>query len=263
MAWFDDIYYFTTGRLRIAHVTDSHLFAQRNGEYFSVNTAVHFSECLADISQQDIDCLVFGGDLTQDHSAESYFLFAQLIAESPLQCPVFWLPGNHDDIALLTRISGGQIQHHKRLKFNTAEVLLLNSKGPTPAGWVSAQHLNELTDVLTDNTAPCVCFCHHNPLPINGYLDKHILENGPQLLNLLVNNGRTQALFHGHVHNEHQWQFRDLNIYASPASSIQFLKNTAQWQQQNKGPMYRIVTCNSAGINQPFEFSTEVVCLNG
>ncbi|TQF69644.1 metallophosphoesterase [Pseudoalteromonas luteoviolacea] len=245
MAWFEKKYEFNQAQLKLAHITDTHLFADRNGEYFGVNTAKHYSSVLTELAMQDIDAVIFGGDLTQDHSFESYELFAQLLVESSLDCPVFWVPGNHDDIELLSKISVGQIQSAKRLTFELGQVLLINSKGPTPAGWVEKTHLQEIeqfADVVS------IAFCHHNPLPINGYLDKHMLENGPQLLNSLVNTEHVLHLFHGHVHHEYDFTFRTLKVNATPATSIQFTRDTEQWQQENLGAAYRLVSWTRQGI---------------
>ena len=76
MAWFDEHYHFNRSSLRVAHITDSHLFADPNAEYFNVNTAAHFAQALAHMATQSLDAVIFGGDLTQDHSFESYLLFA-------------------------------------------------------------------------------------------------------------------------------------------------------------------------------------------
>jgi 3',5'-cyclic-AMP phosphodiesterase len=263
MAWFDDVYTFKQSSLRLAHITDSHLFADKNGEYFGVNTAQHFAKALAHMAQQQLDGVIFGGDLTQDHTAESYLLFAELIHNSHLNCPIFWLPGNHDEVAMLNRISGGQIHKAKRLMADHAELLLINSKGPTPAGWVTAAHLAEITQCLEQSTHSKVIFCHHNPLPINGYLDKHMLENGPQLLNTLVNNRTVTTLFHGHVHNDYKQRFRSLNVYATPASSVQFVKYSEDWQQQNCGAAYRMLYINSTQQQATATIKTDVVWLNG
>jgi 3',5'-cyclic-AMP phosphodiesterase len=261
MAWFDAPHHFDKTLLRIAHVTDCHLFADKQGEYFGVNSAAHLALALDHMAQQQVDAVVFGGDLTQDHSVASYQLFAQLVHNSRLTCPLFWLPGNHDEIALLVQMSGGQISTAKRLIAKGVEILLLNSKGPTPAGWISAEHLTEISSCLTQSANTQLLFCHHNPLPINGYLDKHMLENGPQLLNTLVNNGQVAALFHGHVHNDYQQRFRTLDIYATPASSVQFTKYSEHWQQQNRGPAYRMLTLNTASAT--LQIKTDVVWLNG
>ncbi|WP_440054043.1 metallophosphoesterase family protein [Pseudoalteromonas sp. T1lg65] len=239
MAWFEQSYHFATPRLTLAHFTDSHLFATRDGKYFAENTALNLMATLAQLSFENVDCVIFGGDLTQDHSFESYRLFAELVEQSPLNCPVFWVPGNHDDIAWLEEISQGQIRNEKRLNGPFGQVLLVNSKGETPAGWCQWSHLRELAQYLDE---PSLVFCHHHPKAIDGYLDKHMLENGPQLLNTLVNSNQVQALIHGHVHHEYELIFRNLPIYATPATSVQFAKHTEDWQQQRAGPAFRLVT---------------------
>lgn len=263
MAWFDEVYEFDKSSLRIAHITDCHLFAKQSECYFGVNTATNFSRCLVDIAKQQVDAIIFGGDLTQDHSFDSYLVFAELIAKANLNCPVFWLPGNHDEIDYLNKMSGGQINTAKRLKFKGAQLLLINSKGPTPAGWVAQEHLDEIVTTLVSHTQPTLVFCHHNPLPIDGYLDKHMLENGPQLLNILVNSGQVKALFHGHVHHQYHFDYRGLAIYATPASSIQFTKYTPQWQQSDLGPSYRLINLSVQSANTQYNITTDVVWLDG
>ena len=185
MAWFSNAYHFDKTALKVAHITDCHLSKDTTGEYFNVNTAAYFGRCLQAIAELDVDCVVFGGDLTQDHSTESYQLFAKLIADSALSCPVFWLPGNHDELAEYEKLTSPQILNNKRITFLGGQLLLANSKGPTPAGWVTQTHLDELSQAV--GQVPSVVFCHHNPLPIQAYLDKHMLENGPQFLNTCVN----------------------------------------------------------------------------
>jgi Icc protein len=246
MAWFDECVTFATKTLKLAHITDSHLFAQHDGEYFGVNTAAHFAACLSHMATQDLDCVIFGGDLTQDHTQESYLLFAQLVEQSALNCPVFWLPGNHDDLSLLAQLSNGQISSAKRLSAVDFDILLLNSKGATPAGWVTQLHLDDISAYLALSQRQSIVFCHHNPLPINGYLDKHMLENGPQLLNVLNNSNQVNWLFHGHVHHDYNFHFRDIHVVSTPASSVQFTKNTPQWLQQNLGPAYRLITVSKS-----------------
>ncbi|PCK33732.1 metallophosphoesterase [Pseudoalteromonas piscicida] len=245
MAWFDAELRVEKSQIRIAHFTDSHLFADQTGEYFGVNTALNFERTLAAMAQEEFDFVVFGGDLTQDHSAESYQLFARLVAQSPLQCPVLWVPGNHDDVSLLEEISCGQIFCHKRVCGPFGQVLLVNSKSETPAGWCNEEHMAELAHHLNRKT---IVFAHHHPKPIDGYLDKHMLENGPKLLNTLVDTNQVVGLFHGHVHHEYQQRFRALPVFATPATSIQFEKYTVDWQQRDLGPAYRQISFTEHGI---------------
>ncbi|OHU90630.1 MULTISPECIES: metallophosphoesterase [Pseudoalteromonas] len=256
MAWFDDTHHFKKSRIKLAHITDSHLFADPQGQYFDINTAEYLKQVLQQLTQYEIDGVIFGGDLTQDHSVASYELFSLLVKRSGLSCPVFWVPGNHDEIQMLEQMSRGQISAAKRLCTNNLDILLLDTKGETPAGWCEAQHLKDTEAVIKSSEHKTIAFCHHHSIPINGYLDKHILENGPQLLNTLVNTGDVLAVFHGHVHNEYHSQFRGLDVYATPATSVQFTKHVSDWQQQDLGPAWRLVCID--GQN----YDTEVVWLN-
>lgn len=242
MTWFDETLVINKHHVKVAHISDSHLFASKQGCYFDVNTAEHFAKTLDGLVAEQVDVVIFGGDLTQDHTLGSYQLFASLIDSSALTCPVVWVPGNHDDIEHLQSISHGQIRAAKRIVTPTYQLLLVNSKGPTPAGWVTSAHLSELSACLDESETNNIVICHHHPAPIQGYLDKHILENGPQLLNVCVDSGKVKALFHGHVHNEYLLEYRGLPIYATPATSIQFSRHTQDWQQQNLGPAYRLIS---------------------
>ena len=256
MAWFEHAYTFDTCHLKLAHFTDCHLFANKEGEYFSVNTAKNLAATFEFLSKQQLDAAIFGGDITQDHTAESYQLFSELIEHSDLTCPVFWLPGNHDELSEYAAIENTQILPHKKLVADGVEVLLLNSKGDTPAGWCTQSHLEELNTLLHETENHVLALCHHHPVPIKGYLDKHILENGPQLLNTLVDSEKVKALIHGHVHNDYSQSFREMPVLATPATSIQFSKATPNWQQQNLGPAVRLIDFSRSA------FKTEVVWLS-
>ncbi|MBQ4832837.1 metallophosphoesterase [Pseudoalteromonas sp. MMG010] len=244
MAWFSDTFTFEQTTLNIAHISDCHLFADTQGEYFGVNTAHYLEQTVADIATKNVDLVIFGGDLTQDHSMQSYQLFYDIVDKSELNCPVFWLPGNHDELALLTQISTGKIHPAKLIKAQGMQLLLTNSKGNTPAGWVTPEHIEQICTL--DSKLPSVVFCHHNPLPINGYLDKHMLENGPQFLNTLVNEVNALAVFHGHVHQQNHDLFRALDIYATPATSVQFKRHSRHWLQEDLGPAYRMISLDSS-----------------
>jgi Icc protein len=258
MVWYSNRYKFKHAKLNIAHITDCHLFANTDGEYFGVNTANYLKKTLEHIAKQSFDCVIFGGDLTQDHSEASYQLFADIVTQSALDCPLFWVPGNHDDIPSLERISQGNINSAKELIAEGIHVILVNSKGQTPAGWVESEHIKEIQSMLQDSGS--MVFCHHNPLPINGYLDKHMLENGPQFLNALVNSNNVLAVFHGHVHHEYHTRYRGLDIYATPASSIQFKKHTRVWQQEDLGPAYRAICIDNT--QDQIGLTSKVIWLN-
>ena len=256
MTWFDALYTYQTPKLTIAHITDTHLFCDKKMRYFGANTTENLINVLTELSKKEVDAVIFGGDLTQDHTGASYQVFAQLLNESTLNCPVFWVPGNHDCIEQLMNISHGQIMPNKRIQFNDAQLLLINSKSHTPAGWVSIEHLEQIKQHVQKSVLPNYVFCHHHPIPISGYVDKHILENGLQLLNVLIETEQVKALFHGHVHHDYEQYFRQLPVLATPATSIQFTKQTRTWEQQNVGAGFRLIYLDHQGYN------SEVIWLN-
>ena len=256
--WFNRSTNIDSSVLNIVHITDCHLFEDEAGEYFKVNTAKNFKKALDFIATIDCDAIIFGGDLTQDHTEQSYHLFAQLIEQAGLADKTHWLPGNHDEIDVYQRIFAEYgISHNKVIENSAWRLLLTNSKGSTPAGWVSQPHLSELTDQINQNSKNTIVFTHHHPLPINGYLDKHILQNGEELISELAKNKCVKGLFHGHVHNEYIWHCEQFDVFATPATSIQFEKYTKQWQQIDLGPACRMIRLNNDG-----SFNTQVVWLN-
>ncbi len=262
MDWFNPCFKLHKSALKIAHFTDCHLFANKNGEYFKVNTYDGLKKTLQNIKEQQVDLAIFGGDLTQDHTLGSYQNFAQLIADSGLTCPVFWLPGNHDELALFeAAFKNSQINTEKCIDTHKVQILLLNTKSNTPSGEITQTELSEIALQLTKTNKPTIVFCHHHPIKVNGYIDKHILTNGEQLLAVLTQNNKVPLLVHGHVHNDYSYQYSENNgqlaIKATPATSIQFTKNSTSWQQQDLGPGYRIIE-----VSQQGEISTQVIWIN-
>ncbi|MFY8274286.1 metallophosphoesterase [Pseudoalteromonas sp. SSDWG2] len=254
MTWFNSFSIPHERPLYFGHFTDCHLFADLNGQYFDENCADNLLRTLDVMATENFDFVVFGGDLTQDHSEQSYRVFADLIAKSALACPVFWVPGNHDDIALLERMSEGQIRACKLIEHPFANILLINTKGTTPAGWIQATHLEQIEGMLRRSDTAKVLIGHHHPLPVDGYIDKHILDNGSQLLALTDRvDHKVKAVLHGHAHNRYERHYNGVRILGTPATSIQFTKHTTDWQQQCLGPAYR--TCL---IDQDGELITDV-----
>lgn len=257
MAWFSEQFSIDRKAVKVAHFTDCHLFADKQACYFSAQSYQHLRQVFDELKEHSLDAIIFGGDLTQDHSAESYQVFYECVAQANFSCPVFWVPGNHDELSLLEGISK---QHVSPIKHITngkgADILLINSKGETPAGKVSQQHLDEVAEKLSQIQGKALVFCHHHPLPIDGYLDKHILTNGEALLSLLAQSEKVEAVFHGHVHHEYHHQYESIAVLSTPATSIQFSKHTPDWQQQNLGPAYRLIEFSE------HKLSTSVIWLN-
>ena len=90
------------GSVRLLQITDTHLFASAEGRLLAVRTAESLAAVLEQVqaNEHPYEVILATGDLSQDHSPESYQRFASMMA--PLGRPIYWLPGNHDDSPLMT-----------------------------------------------------------------------------------------------------------------------------------------------------------------
>ena len=84
---------------RVIQISDCHLLAEPDCWFYGVQPYRQLEALVSQLHQNQPDALILTGDLTQDHSLASYQLLAQLL--SGWSCPVFYLPGNHDDMELM------------------------------------------------------------------------------------------------------------------------------------------------------------------
>lgn len=222
---------------RLVQLTDCHLLAQPDGWYQGCQPALHLRQIIAFLQSDRPDAVILTGDLTQDHSAASYALLAELL--SPLHCPVFLVPGNHDDLHLLTELT-------QRRPFVAAESLLLadwqlfllDSKGPTPAGSFPQPKQQSLQQQFRQSTSTHFwLFMHHHPQPLACFIDQYGLTEQQAFWQLLQAEPRVRGLSHGHAHLAYQRQQQGIQLVGCPASSVQFLE-TPDWQTVNQGPQW-------------------------
>lgn len=220
---------------RLLQLTDCHLLADPEAVYQQVKPYQQLAVLLTRLKSSRFDALLLTGDLTQDHSLASYQLLAELLSDWP--SPVFYLPGNHDDPDLMAQaFAHPPFVAATRLQASGWQWLLLNTKGPTPAGEFDQCRLDALAANLRQDPTPCWLFCHHHPLPIGAAIDRHALQQPDALLDLLRSQPQVKGLAHGHCHYAYQWQAPDgLRIVGCPATSVQFTL-TPEWQTLDQGP---------------------------
>lgn len=225
---------------RLLQLTDCHLLADPQGDYQQIKPYQHLSRLLERLKTQSFDALLLTGDLTQDHSLMSYQLLADLLQDWP--SPVFYLPGNHDEPELLAQaFAKAPFIAATELRAKGWSWLLLNTKGPTPAGEFDQSRLLELATTLHNIRTPVWLFCHHHPLPIGAAIDRHGLQQPHMLLGLFAEHPQVKGLAHGHCHYAYQatypraLQTPALQIVGCPATSVQFTLST-EWQTEDQGP---------------------------
>ncbi len=225
---------------RLLQLTDCHLLANPADCYQHIQPWHHVQQLLQVLKAQSFDALILTGDLTQDHSLASYQLLAALLADWP--SPVFYLPGNHDDPALMAQaFAAPPFIAASAITSAHWRWLLLNTKGETPAGSFTADRCAALTEQLAVDDKPVWLFCHHHPLPIGASIDQHGLQQPELLLSTLAQFPKVKGLAHGHCHYHYQRWYDypqlqgGLQVVGCPATSVQFCL-TPEWQTVDQGP---------------------------
>lgn len=235
----------------IAQFSDCHLFADKEAKHLGANVWQNLLSVLADIAKRDnIDCAVFTGDLTQDHSELSYQHFADAVEQAQLNMPIHFLAGNHDDRELLTKHLTKPIFTPSNIINNEFwQIQLLDSKSETPSGLVSKESLKALSKCVDRNKFQFLMM-HHHPVDIGYYIDKHGLLNQNDFWQTITQLNESdiivKAIACGHVHRASQLSQHNVDIYTCPATSIQF--GDTKEKVASIMPSYRLFYLNSNGI---------------
>lgn len=234
----------------IAQFSDCHLFADKKAKHLGANVWQNLLTVLADMAKRDnIDCAVFTGDLTQDHSELSYQHFVAGVKQAQLNMPVYFLAGNHDDNQLLSKyLIAPTFNNSSTISNDFWQIQLLDSKSDTPSGLVKQERLHALTQRIDKNKYQLLMM-HHHPINIGHYIDKHgLLEQDVFWQTISKINGaqgNIKAIACGHVHRASQLSNQQVDIYTCPATSIQFGETKAQ--SSSTVPSYRLFHLQSNG----------------
>ena len=238
----------------IAQISDSHLFADPAGLHCGVNVYQNLLAVLFELKNNSkISHIIFTGDLTQDHSDESYQQFVQAIETTNITVPIHFLLGNHDEPELFKRyLVNAPFCSETVIENSHWQIILLNSKSETPAGVVDKKELAQLKAVL-DTDKSQLLFMHHHPIDVGYFIDKHGLKNKEsfwqaiddcQSKNTRNNESSIKGIACGHIHQEltltPEKTGKSTTLYTCPATSIQFDPTIDTVSALPTGPGYRL-----------------------
>jgi len=209
---------------RVLQISDCHLLAEADGWFCGVQPYRQLELLLTQLQSNQPDAVILTGDLTQDHSLASYLLISELF--SAWSCPVFYLPGNHDDMALMQQAFAlPPFCADTELSLGHWRLCLLNSKGPTPAGYFEQTRQQQLQQQLLSYPADSAVwlFCHHHLSPMGSFIDEHIQLDAAALWQIIGSDPRIQGFAHGHCHYAYAKIQQGIHLVGCPASSVQFL----------------------------------------
>ena len=242
----------TADALRIVQFTDMHLYADTRRDLLGVPTEQSFIDTMQQARRDHwpVDLVLATGDLVHDLEAVTYQrLHAHLAA---LGAPVYCLPGNHDDPALMrAHLCSGSVQMSKSVDHGVWRIVLLDSKLPgSEGGHLAAGELTQLEDLLSSAADRHVLVClHHNPVPIGSpWLDTMMVDNAAEFFAVLDRHPQVRAVLWGHVHQEYDQIRRGVRLLASPSTCIQFQPQSAGFALDEAPPGYRWLELHANGV---------------
>ncbi len=235
----------------VLQITDTHLFGKEGYTLVGIDTAKSLEAVVQAIKQQNrkYDFVLTTGDLSQDYSVESYKRFAEIT--KPLDAPLFWLPGNHDDGPLMYReMAGLGISKARNIIVGNWQFIMLNTQVyDNPMGWIQPDQLDYIYSCINLHPDLHVAIClHHNPFEVKClWLDAHVLKNKDELLRLVDNCPQIKLVLCGHVHQENDFVRNNVRFISSPSTSIQFAPLCDRFTLDSKGPGWRYLTFTPDG----------------
>ena len=239
------------GDIKLLQITDTHLFANREKGLLGIKTVESYDAVIKHANKYAGTCsaVLCTGDLSQDHSAQSYVDFSDRI--KTLKMPCYWLPGNHDmqEVMLPSLLSEGLAQA-KQLVSEYWQIILLDSQvSGVPYGHLSESQLTFLEEKLQQYpNKHTLIAVHHHVLPVgSAWLDQHILKNNEQFIALISQFDNVNAVLSGHVHQEFDVEKEGVRYLTSPSTCVQFKPQNNEFAVDDKAPGYRYLVLTKSG----------------
>lgn len=242
------------GRVRITQITDVHLFGQSGGKLLGLDTDFSFEavleEALAETPAPDL--VLATGDLAQEPGLSAYGRLAEHFGR--FGKPVFYLPGNHDNPALMAQgLQGPDLHPHKHILVEHWQILMLDSSVPGKVhGELTAAELRFLDATLAAHPERhALVALHHQPVPVGSeWLDGIGLRNASELFAVLERHPQVRLVLWGHVHQEFQGRRGSIDLLCTPSACVQFRPGSEYFAAGTEAPGYRVLELLADGAWQ-------------
>lgn len=256
------------GNIKLLQITDTHLFADAGKDLLGIKTVASYDAIIKHAAKYAGQCaaVLCTGDLSQDHSAQSYVDFSDRI--KTLEMPCYWLPGNHDmqEIMLPSLLAEGLAQTKQIISEHWQIILLDSQVSGVPYGHLSESQLSFLEKKLQEYPEKHTLIAvHHHVLPVGAaWLDQHILKNNDQFIALISKFDNVKAVLSGHVHQSFDTVKNKVRYITSPSTCVQFKPQSDDFAVDDKPPGYRYLVLTKSGKIEtqverlkPGEFTTD------
>lgn len=232
--------------LTLVQVTDTHLAGSRGGLLAGMNTDESLERVLATLEAATVtpDLLLVSGDIADKGERGAYERLRDYL--SRFDVPDVWLPGNHDDRAVMVDVAGERLV--RRVVAGNWQIVLLDSQIPGEVGGELAAGELEALERFADAADHTLICLHHHPLPIDcTWLDEQQVTNGASLLAKAAAIPSVRAVLWGHIHQEFDRTVDGVRLLASPSTCVQFAPGAGDFLLDDMPPGYRWLTLHPDG----------------
>jgi len=237
--------------LRFIQITDTHLYDHADGTLRGLNTAHSLAAVVAEVRVREprIDGILATGDLSHDGGTPAYRRLLHLL--TPLNAPIYCLPGNHDALGIFAcALKGTRVQSGGRLLADNWQLVFLDSAVPGAVhGDLRHAELARLESVLSEYPERHALVClHHQPVPVgSAWLDKLMLDNADALFEIIDRHAQVRGILWGHVHQPFDVIRNNVRLLASPSTCIQFNPGCDDFTLDDRPPGYRRLALHGNG----------------
>jgi Icc protein len=227
--------------ISLTQITDLHLGDHSEFRLGGVPTLASFEAVLRAVEEQGrgADRLLLTGDLASDCQPHAYQQLNRILRHQQKQA--IWLPGNHDDPALM-REHLVDYPPTPYVELGCWGILTLDSSVPDqPGGHIAEVQLQQVQQSLKALEDKFILVAmHHSPVPVGcAWLDRQQIDNQQQLYQLLQSQSNIKAVVTGHVHQQFEGYWGNLPIYCTPSSCVQFKQQSFDFALSEQPPAYR------------------------
>jgi len=212
---------------KLVQITDLHLYADEQMPLawcpeLNIYPNQLLRQVLTHLSTQSLDALLITGDLAEDATLATYQWLAQAL--QALNCPIYVIPGNHDDVNILQQGLQNSVAFSPSFFCDDWHIIMLDSSVEgQDAGCLSPATLRLLNQALDNHPdKPSLVFFHHHPVPIAcPFMDQVPLKNADDLWQIVQQHPNVKRIYHGHIHREFAGYYQQLAVIGTPATSVQ------------------------------------------
>ncbi|UZJ43182.1 3',5'-cyclic-AMP phosphodiesterase [Marinimicrobium sp. C6131] len=229
--------------MRLIQITDCHLGPLSDPSLLGLNTDQSLDDVLRLVAreQTSVDAMVCTGDIASDAHEECYGRFVTTV-RNHFSVPLGWLPGNHDSAAIMAQLESEFVPESRVMSVGEWLVVLLDSAVPGQVyGHLADSELDFLSQTLASNSPrPTLVMLHHQPVPVGSrWIDEYILKNADDFFAIIDAHPQVKGVSWGHVHQFYHGERNGVQLFATPATCIQFKPGSESFAVDRAMPGYR------------------------